>query len=61
MLAKRKDLVIQLGNAFEKVVSNHESICEEIKTTLHDEIREKLISPRDIERYCPDKWKKKTC
>jgi len=54
------DLVIQLGNAIEKVVSNPESICEEIKTILHDEIREKLISSRDIERYCLDKWKKKT-
>jgi hypothetical protein len=60
MLAKRKDLIIQLGDAYEKVVSNPESICEEIKNTLHDEIREKLISSRDIERYCPDKWKKKT-
>ena len=59
-LAKRKDLVIQLGNAYEKVVSNPKSICEEIKNTLHDEIVEKLISSRDIERYCPDKWKKKT-
>ena len=60
MLCKRKDLIIQLGDAYEKVVSNPESICEEIKTILHDEIREKLISSRDIERYCPDKWKKKT-
>lgn len=59
-LTKRKDHVIQLGNAFEKVVSDPESICEEIKNVLHDEIREKLISSRDIERYCPDKWKKKT-
>jgi hypothetical protein len=60
MLVKRKDLIIQLGNAYENVVSNPESICEEIKNALHAEIREKIISPRDIERYCPDKWKKKT-
>jgi hypothetical protein len=60
ILLKRRELIEKLGFAFEKVVANEESICEEIKTTLRDEIAEKAISSRDIERYCPDKWKKKT-
>ena len=57
---KRRKLIQRLGYAFEGVVANPESICEEIKTTLRDEIAEKAISSRDIERYCPEKWKKKT-
>ena len=60
MLMKRRKLIQRLGYAFERVVANPESICEEIKTTLKDEIAEKAISSRDIERYCLDKWKKKT-
>ena len=60
MLIKRQKLIQRLGYAFEGVVANPESICEEIKTTLRDEIAEKAISSRDIERYCLDKWKKKT-
>jgi hypothetical protein len=60
MLVKRRKLIERLGFTFERVVANPESICEEIKTTLRDEIAEKAISSRDIERYCPDKWKKKT-
>jgi hypothetical protein len=60
LLAKRKELIIKLGEAFERTVSNSESICEEIKITLAEEIEHKLISTRDIERYCPEKWKKKT-
>ncbi len=31
MLGKRKDLIIKLGQAFERKVSDSESICEEIK------------------------------
>jgi hypothetical protein len=54
MLVKRRKLIERLGYAFERVVANPESICEEIKTTLKDEIAEKAISSRDIE------WKKKT-
>jgi hypothetical protein len=60
MLIKRRELIQRLGNAFEKVVSDPESICEEIKNCLKDEIADKIISARDIERYCPEKWKKKT-
>jgi hypothetical protein len=58
--AKRKDLITRLGNAFESVVSNPQDVCEEIKNCLQEEIADKIISARDIERYCPDKWKKKT-
>src|SRR5829696_4802242 len=60
ILVKRRELVLKLGNAFEKVVANPESICEEIKNVLQDEIAEKVISSRNIEMYCPSKWKKKT-
>jgi len=60
IFAKRRDLIIKLGEAFECTVSNSESICEEIKNELNDEIAQGLISRRDIERYCPEKWKKKT-
>jgi len=60
LLIKRRELVLKLGNAFEKVVANPESICEEIKNALRDEISEKVISSRNIEMYCPSKWKRKT-
>ena len=32
----------------------------EIKSALREEIAQRLISRRDIERYCPDEWKQKT-
>ena len=57
---KRKDLIIKLGKAFERTVSNSESICEEIKNALHEEIVKGAISRRDIERYCLEQWKNKT-
>jgi hypothetical protein len=61
LLIKRKELIIRLGNAFERVyASNPESVCEEIKNCLQEEIADKIISARDIERCCHDKWKKKT-
>jgi len=60
LFLKRKDIIIKLGNEFEKLVVNPESICEEIKIVLHREIAEQIISSRDIERYSPDTWKKKT-
>lgn len=60
MILKRKDLIVKLGIEFEKLVANPESVCEEIKIVLHQEIADHTISSRDIERYCPDKWKKKT-
>jgi hypothetical protein len=60
LFLKRKDIIIKLGNEYEKLVVNPESVCEEIKLALHEEIVDLTISSRDIERYCPDKWKKKT-
>jgi hypothetical protein len=57
---KRRDLILKLGEAFKNIVSDNESICEEIKNALRDEIREGQISERDIERHCLDEWKKKT-
>jgi len=59
MLTEKKKLIKKLGNAYEKVVSNQESICEEIKNALKSEVTEGLISNRLIEMYCPENWKKK--
>ena len=59
-LVKRRELILKLGNAFERVVADSESICEEIKNVLRDEISEKVISSRNIEMYCHSKWKRKT-
>lgn len=60
ILIKRKQLIERLGLAFERVVSNPESICEEIKTCLREEIATGLISGRTIEQACRCEWKKKT-
>ena len=54
---KHQDLITRLGNAFENVVSNPKSICEEIKNSLKEEIIDKMVSARLIEHHCPDKWK----
>lgn len=60
-LAKREDLVIKLGKTLEKEhPKNRENICREIKGILRQEIADKLISGRDVERYCLDEWKQKT-
>ncbi len=56
---KRKDLIIKLGKAFERTVSNSESICEEIKNALREEIVKGAISRRDIERYCLSNGRKR--
>jgi len=60
ILAKRKDLIIKLGEAFERKVSDRESVCEEIKNALREEIAQGLVSTRIIELHCLDKWKRKT-
>ena len=52
-----EELVTRLGNAFENVVSNPKSICEEIKNSLNEEIADEIVSARMIEHHCPDKWK----
>jgi hypothetical protein len=59
-LIRREELIIKLGEALEAVSSDPQSISKEIKQYLKEEIAEKLVSRRDIERYCPDKWKKNT-
>src|SRR5437660_1446960 len=48
LLIKRKELITRLGNAFERVyASNPESVCEEIKNCLREEIADRIISARD--------------
>jgi hypothetical protein len=49
-----------LGRAFQKTVSKPDSICEEIKNTLKEEIAEEIITTRLIEQVCPDEWKRRT-
>ena len=60
MLMKKRKLIEKLGFAFEKVVANAESVCEEIKNCLKEEIEKGLISTRTIEQSCLSEWKKKT-
>jgi hypothetical protein len=60
ILLKRKKMIEKLGFAFEKVVANKESICEEIKNCLKEEIALGIISTRTIEQCCRPEWKKKT-
>jgi hypothetical protein len=59
LLAKRKELIRRLGKAFQAVISNPKDVCEEIKNCLQEERADGIISTREIERYCPDKWKTK--
>lgn len=59
MLRKKKDCILALGKALEPVLK-HDSICEEIKIILANEITLKIISGRLIEKYCLASWKKKT-
>ncbi|MGA9840925.1 MAG: hypothetical protein WBP64_03715 [Nitrososphaeraceae archaeon] len=59
-LIKYEQLIITLGEAFERIISKPESICREIKGTLREEIAQGLITTRVIELYCRDEWKKKT-
>ena len=60
MLMKKRKLIEKLGFVFEKVVANAESVCEEIKNCLKEEIEKGLISTRTIEQSCLSEWKKKT-
>jgi hypothetical protein len=50
IFAKRRDLIIKLGEALERTVSNSESICEEIKNALREEIAQGLV-PNGTQRY----------
>jgi hypothetical protein len=57
LVLKHEELITRLVNAFENMVSNPKSICEEIKNSLKEEIADKIVSARLIEHHCPDKWK----
>jgi hypothetical protein len=57
VFVKTDEQIKRLGNALKKVVKREESICEEIKNALKEEIAEGVISTRTIELYCPPEWK----
>jgi hypothetical protein len=60
LLVKTDEQIKKIGNALKKVVKREESICEEIKIALKEEIAEGVISTRTIELHCPQEWKRKT-
>lgn len=60
VFVKTDEQIKRLGNALKKVVKREESICEEIKNALKEEIAEGVISTRTIELHCPIEWKHKT-
>jgi biopolymer transport protein ExbD len=60
LFVKSEDQIKKVGNALKKVVKKEESICEEIKIALKEEIAEGVISTRTIELHCPPEWKHKT-
>jgi hypothetical protein len=60
VFVKTDEQIKRLGNALKKVVKREESICEEIKNALKEEIAEDVISTRTIELHCPTEWKRKT-
>ncbi|MGC2570043.1 MAG: hypothetical protein WA364_00920 [Candidatus Nitrosopolaris sp.] len=60
LFVKSEDQIKKVGNALKKVVKKEESICEEIKIALKEEIAEGVISTRTIELHCPPEWKRKT-
>ncbi len=60
VFVKTDEQIKRLGIALKKVVKREESICEEIKNALKEEIAEGVISTRTIELHCPIEWKHKT-
>jgi hypothetical protein len=60
LFVKSEEQIKKVGKALKKVVKKEESICEEIKIALKEEIAEGVISTRTIELYCPPEWKRKT-
>ncbi|MFY9871678.1 MAG: hypothetical protein WAK17_18345 [Candidatus Nitrosopolaris sp.] len=60
LFAKSDKQIKKLGNALKKVVKKEESICEEIKIALKEEIAEGVISTRTIELHSLHEWKRKT-
>jgi hypothetical protein len=53
LFVKSDEQIKKVGNALKKVVKKEESICEEIKIALKEEIAEAVISTRTIELHCP--------
>src|SRR5215469_6990269 len=60
LFVKTDEQIKKVGNVLKKVVKREESICEEIKNALKQEIAEGVISTRTIELYSPQEWKRKT-
>ena len=60
LFSKSDEQIKKVGNALKKVVKKEESICEEIKIALKEEVAEGVISTRTIELHCPPEWKHKT-
>jgi K+/H+ antiporter YhaU regulatory subunit KhtT len=60
LFVKSNEQIKKVGNVLKKVVKKEESICEEIKIALKEEIAEGVISTRTIELHCPPEWKRKT-
>ena len=60
LVVKTDEQIKKVGNVLKKIVKREESICEEIKNALKEEIAEGVISTRTIELYCPPEWKRKT-
>jgi hypothetical protein len=59
--AKCDELVKRLGNAIKKAgIVKLSDICHEIKNILAEEITDKKITVRTIDRCCPDEWKRIT-
>lgn len=55
------ELIRRLGNAIEKAgIIKQVDICHEIKSILAEEIADKKITTRTIDRCCPDEWKHST-
>ena len=58
LFAWSEEQIKKIGSAIKKVVKKEESICEEIKVALKEEIAEGVISTRTIESL--PEWKRKT-
>lgn len=59
LFSSAKQIILRLGQAFEQAIEPS-IICSEIKRVLNKEIGEGIVSGRQIERNCPDKWKQST-
>lgn len=59
-LTSQREVVQDLGRTLEKVrktEKERQSICQEIKHILREEIARELISERSIENHCQESWK----